>query len=276
MPTIRIGHRPGADDAFRFSGIATGRITIGDAATEHVLEDVESLNRRARDRELEITTISAATYSLVADGYRLLDAGASMRKQHGPILVSREPIDVADIPERVVAIPGSHTTASLLLRLYTADEPALIEVAPEKIAEAVVEGQADLGLLVHEAILTYASRGLVCVLDLGEAWRHETDLPLPLGVTAVRRDLGEAMHDRVSQAVCDSIAWARANADEAFEYALRHLRRADREIGRRFVSVAVNEYSSSLGDAGRSALERLYREAHRRGLIPGIPPLDPA
>ena len=278
MPTIQIGGRPDADDLFLFSGITTGRITIADTPIEHVLEDQESLNRRARAHELDVTKISAATYALVADGYRLLDAGASLRRELAPVLVSREPIDVTDIPEKVVAIPGSHTTASLLLRLYTADEPALIEVAPEKIAEAVAEGQADLGLLVHEALLTYASRGLVAVLDLGEAWRRETDLPLPLGVTVVRRDLGEQMHDRISQAVRDSIRWARANADEAFEAVLRHRRdlgAADRETSRRFVSAVVNDYSSSLGATGRAALERLYREAHRRGLIPEIPPLEP-
>src|ERR1700741_3409076 len=126
MPLIRIGHSPDPDDAFMFYALTAGKGRGEDIGGEHVLEDIESLNRRARTAELEVTAVSAATYTLVADRYRMMDPGASMGKGYGPILVAREPIDPKDIPNKVVAIPGSHTTASLLLRMYMAEEPALI------------------------------------------------------------------------------------------------------------------------------------------------------
>jgi 1,4-dihydroxy-6-naphthoate synthase len=275
MQTIRIGHSPDPDDAFMFYALTAGKVTIPDVRIEHLLEDIESLNRRARAAELEVTAVSAATYILVADRYRLMDPGASMGKGYGPILVSREPVAPEQIPERVIAIPGSHTTASLLLRLFLPEEPPLIEVAFDQIPKAVLEGQADLGLLIHEGQITHPSMGLVKVLDLGELWQRETGLPLPLGVNVMRRDLGEPLHRAISDALKASIAWAHANVDEALEYAMRYGRGIDKETCRRFVLMYVNDYTVTLGVEGRAALERLFTMAHQRGLIPAVPPLDP-
>lgn len=275
MQTVRIGHCPDPDDAFMFGALAAGKVKIPDVGIEFVLEDIEALNRRARTGELDVTAVSVATYALVADRYRLMDAGAAMGKGYGPVLVARERIDPREIPTKVVAIPGSHTTASLLLRLYVPEEPPLIEVAFDKIPHAVLEGQADLGLLIHEGQLTYSSMGLVKVLDLAAAWLSDTNLPLPLGVNLVRRDLGEPTQRALSQGVRDSIAWARAHADEALEHAMRYGRGMDRETCRRFVSMYVNDYTVTLGEEGRAALARLYTDAHRRGLLPAVPPIDP-
>src|SRR5258705_9562912 len=158
---IRIGHSPDPDDAFMFYALTAGKVKIPGITVEHVLEDIESLNRRARTGELEVTAISAATYTLVHPTYRMMDPGASMGKGYGPILVAREPIDPKDIPNKVVAIPGSHTTASLLLRMYMAEEPALIEVAFDKIPQAVLHGQAGLRLLIHEGQITHEKMRLV-------------------------------------------------------------------------------------------------------------------
>ena len=274
MQTIRIGHSPDPDDAFMFYALTAGKVTIPGARIEHVLEDIESLNRRARTGDLEVTAVSAATYTLVADDYRLMDPGASMGKGYGPILVAREPMAVSEIPKRVVAIPGSHTTAALLLRLYVPEEPPLIEVAFDKIPKAVLEGQADLGLLIHEGQITHGAMGLTKVLDLGEAWQRDTGLPLPLGVNVMRRDLGEPMHRALSQGLRDSIAWAHANVDEALEYAMRYGRGIDKETCRRFVLMYVNDYTLALGEEGRAALARLFGVAHARGLIPAVPPID--
>jgi 1,4-dihydroxy-6-naphthoate synthase len=274
MQTIRIGHSPDADDAFMFYALTSGHVSVPGAHIEHVLEDIESLNRRARGADLEVTAVSAATYALVADRYRLMDPGASMGKGYGPVLVAREPIDPRDIPRKVVAIPGSHTTASLLLRLYLVEEPALIEVAFDKIPQAVLEGQADLGLLIHEGQITHPDMGLVKVLDLGEVWQRNTGLPLPLGVNVMRRDLGDPMHRALSEGLRRSIAWAHANVDEALDYAMRYSRGIDRETCRRFVLMYVNDLTVRLGDEGHAALQRLFAEAHRRGFLPEIPPLD--
>ena len=274
MRTIRIGHSPDPDDAFMFYALTAGKVRIPSVRVEHVLEDIESLNRRARTAELEVTAVSFATYLLVADRYRMMDPGASMGKGYGPILVAREPMDPRAIPEKVVAIPGSHTTAALLLRLYVGDPP-LIEVAFDKIPTAVLEGQADLGLLIHEGQITHTRMGLVKVLDLGEVWERETGLPLPLGVNVMRRDLGDDVHRQLSQGLRDSIAWAQANVDEALEYAMRYGRGIDKETCRRFVLMYVNDYTLALGRDGRAAIERLFAMAHAKGLIAEVPPIDP-
>ena len=275
MPRIRIGHSPDPDDAFMFYALTTGKVKAGDIEVEHVLEDIESLNRRARTAELEVTAVSAATYTMIHDRYRMMDPGASMGKGYGPILVGREPVDRKDIADKVIAIPGSHTTAALLLRMYVGDPP-IIEVAFDKIPQAVLEGQADLGLLIHEGQITHQSMGLHKVLDMGVEWERDSGgLPLPLGINVMRRDLGEDVHRRLSQALRDSIDYAYANVDEAIEYAMRYGRGIDKETCRRFVLMYVNDYTMRLGDDGRAALDRLFRMAHAKGLIPELPPVDP-
>jgi 1,4-dihydroxy-6-naphthoate synthase len=274
MPLIRIGHSPDPDDAFMFYALTAGKVKAGDIEVEHVLEDIESLNRRARTGELEVTAVSAATYTIVHDRYRMMDPGASMGKGYGPILVAREPMDPDKIADKVIAIPGSHTTAAMLLRLYVGDPP-IIEVAFDKIPRAVLEEQADLGLLIHEGQITHRDMGLYKVLDMGELWQKDTGLPLPLGINVMRRDLGEDVHRRLSQALRDSIDYAYAHVDEALEYAMRYGRGIDKETCRRFVLMYVNDYTKRLGEDGRAALERLYRMAHAKGLIPAVPPVDP-
>src|SRR5713101_4439702 len=274
MPTVRIGHSPDADDAFMFYALTAGKVKIPGITVEHVLEDIESLNRRARTGELEVTAISAATYTLVHPTYRMMDPGASMGKGYGPILVAREPIERARLEEKVVAIPGSHTTAALLLRLYVGDPPT-IEVAFDKIPKVVLEGQADLGLLIHEGQITHQRMGLHKVLDLGEEWQKESGLPLPLGINVMRRDLGEETHRKLSQGLRDSMDYAFAHVDEALDYAMRYGRGIDKETCRRFVLMYVNDYTMRLGDDGRAALTRLYEMAHARGLIKSMPPVDP-
>ena len=274
MTRIRIGHSPDPDDAFMFYALTAGKVRAEGIEVEHVLEDIESLNRRARTGELEVTAVSAATYVLVHPQYRMMDPGASMGKGYGPILVAKEPMDPKVIVDKVVAIPGSHTTAALLLRIFVGD-PAVIEVAFDKIPTVVLEGQADLGLLIHEGQITHQQMGLHKVLDLGEEWEKESRLPLPLGINVMRRDLGEDVHRRLSQALRDSIDYAYAHVDEALEYAMRYGRGIDKETCRRFVLMYVNDYTKRLGPDGEAALRRLYDLAHAKGLIGERPPVDP-
>jgi 1,4-dihydroxy-6-naphthoate synthase len=271
---LRIGHSPDPDDAFMFFGLAQGAVRIRDFRIEHVLEDIETLNRRARAAELDVTAVSFATYLLIADRYRMMDPGASMGRGYGPILVAREPIPRGELEQRVTAIAGKHTTSALLLRLYVGDPP-VIEVAFDKIPTAVLEGQADLGLLIHEGQITYQRMGLTKVLDLGEAWQRETGLPLPLGCNVMRRDLGEDVHRALSNALKESIAWAHAHVDEALEYAMRYGRGIDKETCRRFVLMYVNDLTLALGHEGRAAIDRLFTMARDKGLVPEVPPIDP-
>jgi len=271
---VRIGHSPDPDDAFMFYALTTGKVRIPGVRIEHVLEDIESLNRRSREGELEVTAVSFATYLLIADRYRMMDPGASMGKGYGPILVARGAIPRADLESRVTAIAGKHTTSALLLRLYVGDPP-LIEVAFDKIPTVVLEGQAELGLLIHEGQITYQKMGLTKVLDLGEAWQKDTGLPLPLGCNVMRRDLGDDLHRALSQALKDSIAWAHAHVDEALEYAMRYGRGIDKETCRRFVLMYVNDFTLALGREGRAAIEKLFTMAHQKGLVPAVPLIDP-
>ena len=271
---VRIGHSPDADDAFMFYALTHGKVAIPGVRIEHVLEDIESLNRRAATGELEVTAVSCATYPAIAGRYRLMDPGASMGKGYGPIVVSREPISPEGLPERVIAIPGYGTTAYLLLRLALGD-PAVIVVAFDQIPRVVSEGQADAGLLIHEGQITYGAMGLHKVLDLGELWTKRTGLPLPLGVNVTRRDLGETLASELSEALRASIRYAHANPDEAVGYALRYGRGIDAEVCTRFVHMYVNDYTVTLGEEGRRALETLYRQAVDARLLDATPPLDP-
>ena len=274
MTLVRIGHSPDPDDAFMFYALTAGKIRVPGIEIEHVLEDIESLNRRARTGELEVTAVSAATYVLVHPQYRMMDPGASMGKGYGPILVAKAPMDPKLVVDKVVAIPGSHTTAALLLRIFVGDPP-IIEVAFDKIPTVVAEGQADLGLLIHEGQITHRQMGLHKVMDLGEEWQKDSGLPLPLGINVMRRDLGEEVHLRLSQALRDSIDYAYAHVDEALEYAMRYGRGIDKETCRRFVLMYVNDYTKRLGPDGEAALRRLYQLALDKSLIPALPPVDP-
>jgi 1,4-dihydroxy-6-naphthoate synthase len=271
---VRIGHSPDADDAFMFYALTHGKVTIPGVRIEHVLEDIESLNRRAGSGELDVTAVSCATYPSLAEEYRLMDPGASMGKGYGPIVVARTPLAPESLADRVIAIPGYGTTAYLLLRLAIGD-PAVIVVAFDEIPRVVREGQAEAGLLIHEGQITFSEMGLVKVLDLGELWMERTGLPLPLGVNVTRRSLGEGMATQLSEALRASIRYAHAHPEEAVAYAMRYGRGIDAATCSRFVHMYVNDYTVTLGEEGRRALERLYREAVEAGLLDAMPPIDP-
>jgi 1,4-dihydroxy-6-naphthoate synthase len=274
MHTIRIGHSPDADDAFMFYALTHGKVEVPGVRVEHVLEDIESLNRRARTGELEVTAVSCATYPSIAATYRIMDPGASMGKGYGPIVVAKRDCDEATLAMESIAVPGLGTTAYLLLRLVLGDPPVIV-VPFDRILQVVLDEQAHAGLLIHEGQITYAGLGLVKVLDLGERWTKETGLPLPLGINVTRRDLGEALAARLSEALRASIRYAHAHPDEAVGYALRYGRGIDAATCTRFVHMYVNDYTVTLGEEGRRALETLYRRAVERELLTAMPPLDP-
>jgi 1,4-dihydroxy-6-naphthoate synthase len=271
---LRIGHSPDPDDAFMFHALAKRAGASGGIEVEHVLADIETLNERARAAELEVTAVSAAAYPEIADRYFVMRTGASMGRGYGPILVAREPLDVADLAERTVAVPGLRTTANLLLSLYA--PPRARTVLPfDRIPEAVASGAADVGLLIHEGQLTYARFGLVKVLDFGDVWAKDAPgLPLPLGLDCVRRDLGRELATRISSLLRESIEHALAHEDDALTYALEFGRGVDRETGRRFVRMYVNEDTLDMGEPGLRALRHLYGRAREKGLLERIPEID--
>lgn len=272
--TLRIGHSPDPDDAFMFYALARRVETADGIAVEHVLEDIESLNVRARTAELEVTAVSAAAYPEIADKYFVMRTGASMGRGYGPILVAREPLDLASIARRTVAVPGLRTTANLLLSIYAPPRDRVV-VPFDEIPDAVANGDADIGLLIHEGQLTYGQWGLVKLLDFGDVWEKDAPgLPLPLGLDCVRRDLGRGMAERISGLLRESIETALQNEDDALTYAMEFGRGVDRETGRRFVRMYVNEDTLDMGEPGLKALHHLYGRAVEKGLLARIPPID--
>ena len=273
MSIIRIGHSPDADDAFMYYAIAHGKVRVGDYEVQHVLEDIESLNQRALSGELEGTAISAGAYPQVADKYRIMSVGSSIGRNYGPMIVARSDRAGTSLQNARVAIPGTYTTAYLLLRLYAEGFEA-VPIDFDKIMPAVQNGEVDAGLLIHEGQVTYGDVGLVKLLDLGEAWGQDTGLPIPLGLDMVRRDLGEEMAVLMAESLRDSIQYAFDHEDEAMDYAIKFSRGIERETCRRFVRMYVNDDTLDMGEEGKRALETLFSRALERGIINAIPPID--
>jgi 1,4-dihydroxy-6-naphthoate synthase len=271
---VRIGHSPDPDDAFMYYAIAAGRIDTAGYAVEQVLEDIESLNRRALAGELEVTAISIHAYAHLADRYALMACGASMGDGYGPIVVARSALDPRDLPGKMIAIPGTLTSAYLALRIFLGREFRFVVVPFDRILDEVASGRADAGLIIHEGQLTYASQGLAKIVDLGVWWGERTaGLPLPLGGNAVRRDLGPAASRALAKMYKDSIAFALSHRHEALGYAKGFGRGLDDELNDRFVGMYVNELTLDYGERGRRAIQRFLDEGTAAGIIPPVGPV---
>jgi 1,4-dihydroxy-6-naphthoate synthase len=270
---ISVAHSPDSDDAFMFYGLASGQVPTGGIEVAQVLADIETLNRAAFDGRYEVTAISFHAFAHLSAKYALLSHGASMGDRYGPILVAREdgPTSLQGLR---VAVPGTLTTAYLALRLYNPD--FTYEVVPfDEIQQAVLEGRAQAGLLIHEGQLTYAEEGLKKIVDLGEWWADRTGgLPLPLGGNVIRRDLGPDLMRRVSRLLHDSIAYGLDHRAEAIEYAQQFGRGLDKARTDRFVGMYVNQLTLDYGERGRAAVVRLMDEAYERKLIPAKVKID--
>jgi 1,4-dihydroxy-6-naphthoate synthase len=273
LSRITVAHSPDSDDAFMFYGLASGAVETGGIEVDQVLSDIETLNRAAFEGKYEVTAVSFHAYAHLVDRYQLLPHGASMGDRYGPIVVARKG-SAAGVKGRKIAIPGTLTTAYLALRLY---EPSFnyVVVPFDQIQQAVREGQAEAGLLIHEGQLTYADEGLEKVVDLGEWWADRTGgLPLPLGGNIIRRDLGPEMIRKVSKLLHDSIAYALSHRKEAVEYAQQFGRGLDKERTDKFVGMYVNDLTLGYGERGRKGVERLMAEAYEKGLIPKPVPVE--
>ena len=265
---ITVAHSPDSDDAFMFFGLASGNVGTGGIVVHQVLADIETLNRAAFDGKYEVTAVSFHAYAHLVAKYALLPHGASMGDKYGPIVVAPGSSGVAGVKGSRMAIPGTLTTAYLALRIYEPDFEFVV-VPFDQIQQAVLEGKAEAGLLIHEGQLTYQDEGLRKIVDLGEWWSERTGgLPLPLGGNIIRRDLGPLMIAKVSKMLHDSIEYALSHREEAVEYALQFGRGLDRAKTDRFVGMYVNDLTLAYGERGRAGLERLMADAYERGLIP--------
>ena len=267
MTTIHLAHSPDSDDAFMFYALAEGKIDTQGITYIHALEDIESLNQRARRGELEVTAVSIHAYAYLTDRYALLPHGASVGDRYGPRLVARTPKTRTDVRGARIAIPGPLTTAYLALKLY---EPNFIPVPIpfDRIEAAVLAGDVDMGLLIHEGQLTYGDQGLHLVADMGEWWFGETTLPLPLGGNVIRKDLGPQLMATVSRHLRESIAYGLKHRETALTHALRYARGLERQQADTFVEMYVNDWTLDYGDRGRQAVRTLLARGTAAGIIP--------
>ena len=292
-----LGHSPDPDDAFMFYAMAENKIDLRGYRFEHRLEDIQTLNERALRGELHISAISIHAYAYVADKYALLPCGASMGDGYGPILVRKIPTRLrkatarqapnsetlreqavqrttpnaeSDIRNRlgncVIAVPGKMTSAFLALQLF-AGEFDYVVVPFDQIFEAVKSGRADAGLIIHEGQLTYERSGFEKIVDLGEWWKRETGLPLPLGGNVLRKDIPHAVHRDLLEIIRESIEFGLAHRDEAVRHSLPYARDMNADLASKFIGMYVNEFTRDYAQTGRMAIRKFLGDARDKGFI---------
>lgn len=265
---ISIAHSPDSDDAFMFYGLATNKVRVPGYKFTHVLTDIETLNHKAIDEAFfDVTAISFHAYPYLQDRYTLMPCGGSVGDGYGPMIVSTRKLTASELKKTRIAVPGTLTTAYLALKLYEPEiETAVVPF--DQIIPAVLAGEFDAGLIIHEGQLTYAKEGLMKLLDLGQWWREQTSLPLPLGGNAIRRSLGENVQRIATAALRDSIQHALDHREEALLYAMQFARDLDTPTAHTFVGMYVNERTLDYGADGREAITKLLDMGHERGIIP--------
>src|SRR5215218_5199843 len=264
--TISVAHSPDSDDAFMFYGLATNKLETEGLKFQHTLKDIQTLNEDAMNGVYDVTAISFHAYAYISDKYALLPHGASIGDKYGPIVVAKEPRSPDEIGGMKIAVPGELTSAYLALRLFNKDFEHVI-VPFDQIIDAVQKGDADAGLLIHEGQLFYKQMGLDKVLDLGEWWHDKTDLPLPMGGNAIRRDLGPELMKQVSKYLHESILYSMDNREDALAYAMQFARDMSPEVADRFVAMWVNDLTLDYGERGREGVRRLLQEGYDKGII---------
>ena len=265
---ISIAHSPDSDDAFMFYGLATNKVRVPGYRFTHTLTDIETLNRKAQaEQTYDVTAVSFHAYPYIQDNYAIMACGGSMGENYGPMIVSQRSFTLDEIKRVRVAVPGTLTTAYLTLKLF-APEIETATVPFDQIIPAVLAGEFDAGLIIHEGQLTYGRDGLKKIIDLGIWWQEQTGLPLPLGGNAIRRSLGPEVQHIVTDALRESIQHALDHREEALDYAMQFARDLDPALANRFVGMYVNERTIDYGADGREAIRRLLDLGYERGLIP--------
>jgi 1,4-dihydroxy-6-naphthoate synthase len=255
-----------------FYGLAKGLISSEQFEFEHILQDIQTLNERATRGELDVSAISIHAYAYVSDKYALLPSGASMGDGYGPMLVAKQRFSREDIFKKKIAVPGTMTSAFLALQLWLgkpASELRTLVVPFDQIFAAVLEGKADIGLIIHEGQLTYRDQGLELCEDLGIWWnRTQEGLPLPLGGNVIHKRFSREERKRISDLLTGSIQFSLDHRSDAVKHALQFARDMGIELADKFVGMYVNHWTLDYGERGRESIRRFLGLAHERGLIP--------
>ena len=259
-------HSPDSDDAFMFYALATKKVRSSTVSFKHVLEDIESLNRKAVDGLYELSAISYHAYPYVADKYVLMASGSSIGDGYGPMIISNRPMEPEEIKGKRIAVPGKLTTAFLACKLYEPDfEPVVTPF--DKITEAVKERSVDAGLIIHEAQLTFDREGFHRVVDLGRWFKSTHGLPLPLGGNVLLRSLEPQVKSECCRLMKESIQYALDNHGEALAYAMQFARDMEPRLAEKFVGMYVNHYTLDAGDVVPKAAQKLLDMGYEAGLI---------
>jgi len=276
--TLTLGHSPDPDDAFMFYGLAKELIPANGFRFQHILQDIQTLNERARRGELDITAISIHAYPYLSHEYALLPSGASMGDGYGPMLVAKQMFSREEIGRKKIAVPGLMTSAFLALQLWlgkAANDFHYLVVPFDQIFAAVRSGKADVGLIIHEGQLTWQKEGLTVCEDLGAWWKREhDDLPLPLGGNVIHKRFDPQVRKTVSDILTASIQYSLDHRAEAVQHALQYARDMGRDLADKFVGMYVNHWTLDYGDRGRQAIRRFLGEGYKHGLIPVPPKLE--
>jgi 1,4-dihydroxy-6-naphthoate synthase len=281
---LTLGHSPDPDDAFMFYALAEHKIETGPWSFQHILQDIQTLNERAALGELHISAISIHAYSYVADKYALLPCGASMGDGYGPLLIARSDTWLPDLSDddairnwlkaQKIAVPGRMTSAYLALQLFAGELPNVSVVPFDEIFDFVNGGYGTVGLIIHEGQITYARDGFQRVIDLGEWWKRETGLPLPLGGNVIRKDIPPAARSEINVILRESIRYGLEHRGAGVKHAMPLARGLDEEMADRFIGMYVNDFTLDYGDRGRQAITEFLGRAHAARLIKKPAPLE--
>lgn len=265
---LTLGFSPCPNDTFMFHPLVHGLVETGGLVYRERLEDVETLNRLALKGELDVSKVSYHALGHIRDQYALLRSGSALGRGCGPLLVAADRIDPADLRGKTIAVPGRYTTAKLLLRLFDPKLENFIVMPFNEIMDAVLSGNVDAGLIIHESRFTYQGFGLHKLLDLGEWWESETGLPIPLGGIVARRSLGAETIAVIERALKAGVEYARTHPGEAARYICEHAQEMSPEVCAAHIDLYVNDFSTDLGDEGIRAISCLLERAEQAELIP--------
>jgi len=264
---ITVGHTPDSDDAFMFYGMFTGKVPSLDFKVNHVIEDIEKLNRKAINPQLDVTAVSVHACAYIP-GYTILRSGGSFGIGYGPIVTAKKQMSIDEIKKCKIAIPGKMTSAFLLLQLMIGKFD-YVEMNFSDIPKAVKSGKVDVGLVIHETQLSYEQEGNVKILDIGEWWDKETNgLPVPLGINVMKTDLGMETICKFDKHLQASIEFGLENLEDAMEYAMQYSRGKSRDLIEKFVKMYVNKVTVNMGDSGEESIRKLFEMAKEKNLVP--------
>jgi len=268
MQKLTLGYSPCPNDTFIFYGLIYGKLPCQGIEFVERLEDVETLNRLARQGQLDLTKISYHAFGHLRRDYALLRSGGALGRGCGPLVVAAEPLSMEQLQGRTIAIPGELTTANLLLQLYSSGYEQLLILPFNEIMQAVMAGKAAAGVIIHESRFTYQRYGLRKILDLGEWWETDSGCPIPLGGILARRTLGKELISRIDLALRQSVEYAFAHPEQPQAYIRQHAQELEEEVIQSHIGLYVNDFSVDLGKEGVNAIETLFARAEERGIIP--------